>query len=261
MQEKEFEAHWDTLSIFGRVWLIHGMGTHQARPGQGPSPLALARVQDAAQVVVPNRTRRTRTLNGDGGVVQTVRNIQEQVAGNEWHFRADQNPRFIMELNSRHNVAYVRNNIPRPRLFASGQVYESHMLDTLVAQMFHSDATVSILEHAIGYWDGNGRYCDKRETDPENPGKMRDMESCHIEQWRIPVRFHHEAYLEFFMWALQQQVMPIALFRVNSQHKGQEHENVLPFVYTCPRKNDAIYPLDRVFVMTRWDKTEWGMDA
>jgi len=269
--EGEWPQYWQPLSIFGRVWLIHGKGIKKRRTGEGPSPLEKARIKQAQLVVIPSRSRRTTILSGDALVVQTVRNVQEMVAGLDWHFRLKQTPKFIIELNNRHNIRYTRNPVDRPRLFANGQVYETHMLDTLVAQMFHSDATVSVLEHAIGYWDGNGRFPSGMKESFSIDGKPeRDLESCHIEQWCVPRRFvgaendeYGRTFGEFLDWALtQQQCLPIALYRINQRFKSptatkQHKENTLPYVYTCPRRQDLLHLGDRVFVLVRWDAKEW----
>jgi len=98
-EESQWEANWDVLSIFGRVWLIHGMGTRQKLAGQGATPLDLAKVKQAAVVVVPNRSRATPTLLGDGDTIQTVRNVQEACEGTEWHFGRGVTLQFLMELN------------------------------------------------------------------------------------------------------------------------------------------------------------------
>ena len=122
-------------------------------------------------------------------------------------------PKFLMELNVRHNTMYLRNSLQRPRIFASGQAYECQMLDTLLTQIFHSDATVSILEHSIGYWDGNGRYPFGTDEDIEHNGTKRALESCHIEQLPIPSRFLGKPYGQFLRWALSRQALPMAMYR------------------------------------------------
>ena len=217
--EHQWEFHWPLLSIFGQVWIIHGMGTMQRRAGQGATPLEMARVKDAAMVVVPNRGRTSLTLAGDGETVQTVRNVQELVAGTEWHFTKHTTPKFLVELNVRHNTLYFRNSLQRPRIFASGQAYECQMLDTLLTQIFHSDATVSILEHSIGYWDGNGRYPFQKYEEAQPGLKPRSLESCHIEQKKVPEEFVGQRYEMFFKWALKRDALPIALYRFNDRHK------------------------------------------
>jgi len=230
----EHEDHWNNfwplLSIFGRVWIIHGKGTMQRRAGQGAIPLEMARVKEASVVVVPNGSRMSHTLSGDGETVQTVRNVQELVAGTEWHFSSHTTPKFLVELNVRHNTLYFRNSLQRPRVFASGQAYECQMLDTLLTQIFHSDATVSILEHSIGYWDGNGRYPFEQYEEIAQPGqKARPLESCHIEQRNVPDEFTGQRYEEFFKWALERDAMPVGLYR------HSERYNVMEKVHSASR--------------------------
>jgi len=212
LHKPEGEALWEPMSHFGRVWVIQGTGTQRRTFGDGrcPTPLEQANVMDAAVFVVPSadRNNNTEALLYDGGTIQVVRNVQElveelRVTNKNTHAAHRQaasfsiyesNFRFLMELNSRHNIKFIRDPIPRPRMFASGQVYESIMLDTLVVQMYHSDATVSFLEHSLGYWDGVGRFPYRIYEDipVETSGgneKCRLLESCHLSHRKIPKQF------------------------------------------------------------------------
>jgi hypothetical protein len=92
------------------------------------------------------------------------------------------------------------------------------MLDTLLTQIFNSDSTVSVLEHSIGYWDGNGRYpFGMMEDEPSGRDAsgpvFRTIESCHIEQREIPHHLVNAPYKEFVRWALEREALPVAMYR------------------------------------------------
>lgn len=170
-------------------------------------------------------------------------------------------------------------------LFASGSIFTSSLLDTLVCQTFYNPLIIDVVQRMLSTKSGavakpagkaaHGAHLGGKKGDKERDdnsvssnivisssgdglslksgvgGGASFAKSSSLYQVDIPSQFVGKSYMTLFRHFSKDGIIPIALYRGVVKHLGLGRlMNHLPYVYTNPSKEAEIFNGDKVFILS-----------
>lgn len=210
----------------------------------------------------------------------------------------------VLEIVNQSNIGYLEdeNNqslVNDPRFspqFASGSLFTTDLLDSIVCQAYYNPDIIKVINKLISGIDQldrgellkrasaevDGNDPDSSDgSERDNPAefnsfrrqrgysKLLKVESSCLYQMSIPENLESKTYGALYHHLSQQGIIPLGLLRgvLPNINIGRKN-NKLPYVYTNPSKDTELYTCDRVFVLslkpekinTKLDVKEWLLD-
>lgn len=142
--------------------------------------------------------------------------------------------------------------------FASGELFTSSLLDTIVCQAFYNPQIVAVVNKLISSRDLKEVTAAVNKVTADihvGPGKKQSLDavsSSSLYQMPIPKEFHNGGkYGDMFKQMAQKGILALALYRgVNPQTNRGTKMNTLPYVYTNPHESVELFEHDKVFVLS-----------
>lgn len=142
-------------------------------------------------------------------------------------------------------------------LFASGSIFTSSLLDTLVCQTFYNPLILDVVQrflsqkqdskpsiNAAKIFSGESTMSDR------NIASVFDIRGSSLYQIDVPDGYVGRSYFSLVKHLAKENMLPIALYRgVVPQLTLGRLMNHLPYVYTNPKKDAEIFFGDKVFVL------------
>lgn len=141
--------------------------------------------------------------------------------------------------------------------FASGELFTSSLLDTIVCQAFYNPQIVAVVHKLISSRDQtevtaavNNATLSVKFKSPTKMVSLESTLSSSLYQIPIPKEFHGGRYGDLFKQMAIKGILPLGLYRgVDSKtHRGIKM-NTLPYVYTNPPESTELFPCDKIFVL------------
>jgi len=142
--------------------------------------------------------------------------------------------------------------------FASGELFTSSLLDTIVCQAFYNPQIVAVVNKLISSRDLKEvtAAVNKVTADIQiGPGKKQSLDavnSSSLYQVPIPKEFHQGGkYGDMFKQMAAKGILPLGLYRgVDPKSNIGVKMNTLPYVYTNPHEAVELFEHDRVFILS-----------
>ena len=145
-------------------------------------------------------------------------------------------------------------------LFASGVLFTTNALDTLICQAFYNPMIIRVLNKLVSGADykeeneigiDNIQVIKKNQKNKDNKIEIQSIVSSCIYQMPIP-EIATKTYGSLFNKLSTQGIIPIALLRgVFPQTGVGPRLNTKPYVFTNPQKDTEIFSCDKVFVLSQ----------
>lgn len=184
--------------------------------------------------------------------------------------RLNSSAHVVLEINREDNIVYLGDgdkfkDYKFAPMFASGALFTTSLLDTIVCQSFFNPQIIKVLNQLIS----GPENIDRREhiikaskivaavsnqDYDENEyvkSKLFDISSSRMYLIPIPTDFMHKSYRVLFKYLCSKNLVPLGLYRgtFSSMTVGPRG-NTLPYVYTNPDKDVELLLTDKIYVLS-----------
>lgn len=256
-------ADWRNIALFEAILVVNGSGLKE-------SDIRRAGIFHASDVVVladasaNNQTSNAENSKKHGGNEALV--DADAIFSYQCAKRLNEHIHVVVEIVQQTNVGYLDPesadvNYKFTPPFASGVLFTSGMLDTLICQAFYNPRIIQILDQLInGQGLGGGK--DGTVTSPL-PGAGDTHNSLTVSrkppprgsslyQIKVPDDLESKTYGALFKYLAQRNMIPLGLFRgVFPQMRQGPKGNKMPYVFTNPPRDTELFSCDRVFVLSQ----------
>ncbi|CAI2375890.1 unnamed protein product [Moneuplotes crassus] len=174
--------------------------------------------------------------------------------------------KIITELYSHENLAYLDSpNIyhvmneygyDQTPIFASGQVYSSSLMDSLVCQACYNSALITVLRQLV---IGETRRSFQKKNMMIFGKEFNKIKSSNLYHVRVPMHLIGETFGTLYkQFSLEKQMIPLGLYRNDFFTKEKEDTNI-NYVVTNPAYDTPLQETDFVFVLCHEDPEEVKM--
>lgn len=272
---------WQRISLFESIWIIRGSALEEAdirRAGifKAKQVVVLADPSDSQRNDHQAYAARPGSKKGVDALVdadaifcyQCVRKMNEQA-------------HVVVEIVLHTNVGYLD---PESRLnsgdidykftpeFASGALFSTSLLDTLVCQAFYNTKIIEVVNKLIGSVDNREEFERKQKRggrssrgsggaggvkgSPPSAGSPQkrlegSMFSSSLYQISIPEGLESRTYGALFQLLCKRKQIPLGLLRGTFPHTNTGPKaNRMPYVFTNPPKDTELFTCDKVFILS-----------
>ena len=177
--------------------------------------------------------------------------------------RLNEKTQVMIEIVRHQNVIYldpaggaaVNPNFKFTSQFASGLLFTSSMLDSIVCQAFYNPQIIRVLNKLIS---GTDHVVDQPKSNPLlNTGKrpivgVGSVLGSALYQISVPENLPIKTYGHMFRQLTKEGILPLGLLRgVFKNMSVGPKANKMPYVFTNPHKDTELYLCDRVFVLSQ----------
>jgi hypothetical protein len=165
---------------------------------------------------------------------------------------------YLDQVDESDGVLYDDDDYRFTPQFASGELFTSSLLDTIVCQAFYNPQIVAVVNKLISSRDIKEvtAAVNKVTADVQfGPGKKQSLDaitSSSLYQIAVPKEFHQGGkYGDMFKQMAAKGILALGLYRgVNPANNRGVKMNTLPYVYTNPHESVELFEHDRVFVLS-----------
>ena len=253
----EIPAHiWRRISLFEGILYVKGSPLEE-------SDIRRAGIFRASQVVVladPN----VETSKKDSSRIDA---LVDADAIFTYHCvrRLNEKTQVMIEIVRHQNVIYLDpsvtsitsagSNFKFTAQFASGLLFTSSMLDTIVCQAFYNPQIIRVLNKLIS---GTEHAVDTPKSNPLLSSGRRpivgigSVVGSALYQISVPDNLTVKTYGAMFRQLTKEGILPLGLLRGVFQNMSMgPRANKMPYVFTNPHKDTELYLCDRVFVLSQ----------
>ncbi|CAN0430323.1 unnamed protein product, partial [Ectocarpus fasciculatus] len=258
------EAIWRRVSMFEGILIVKGSALEE-------NDLRRAGIFKAAQVVVladaSNRAGNA-TSNSSDALEDADAIFSYQLVK-----RLNDKAHVVVEIIHTSNVSYLDNSLESgggiiseadykftPQ-FASGRLFTSSLLDTVLCQAFYNPQIVKVVNKLITGTDHkrdeiqpstSAKERKSRKSNVKVNSKLFDGMGSSLHQILVPDDLGKQTYGELFKYLSQRRMIPLGLLRGTFPAMGIGPKgNKLPYVYTNPSKDTEVFSCDKVFVLSQ----------
>lgn len=147
--------------------------------------------------------------------------------------------------------------------FASGTLFTTSLLDTLVCQAFFNPQIINIVnkiacnvetfnhEDALIKLIARNKILLDIESEKPAATAFRNCVGSSLYLMSVPESLAKKSYGALFQYLTQQDQIPLGLLREIFPHLGMgPKSNSMPYVYTNPDKNTSVFVCDKIFVLS-----------
>jgi len=264
-------AVWQRISIFEGIFIVRGSALEEA-------DLRRAGVFRAKQVVVLGDVKRDSSAMGKGGKTAGSEALvdADSIFCYQCVKRMNENSNIVIEIVRHANVSYLD---PESGLtsgdvdykftpqFASGSLFISSLLDTMVCQAFYNPHIISVLNKLVG-----GEVMDDMSTGGSSSnhqsisvsaaapstsmttkaGDKKKQRGSSLYQIQIPEGLESRTYGSLFKFLAARKIIPLGLYRgVFSHMKMGPKMNKESYVFANPPKDTELFSCDSVYVLSQ----------
>jgi len=271
-------AVWQRIRIFESVWIIRGSALEEA-------DIRRAGIFKAKQVVV--LADNSSAVSGETAVTSGSAAGLDALVDADAIFcyqcvrKMNEQAHVVVEIVRHTNVGYLD---PESGLnssdidykftpqFASGALFATSLLDTLVCQAFYNTKIIDVINRLIGSVEtvdgvGSGTKPGSCRPSPTKPGNgslnrtgaglssgssYLNMASSSLYQIGIPDGLESRTYGALYRLLSRRKQIPLGILRgVFSHTKSGPKSNKMPYVFTNPPKDTELFTCDKVFVLSQ----------
>jgi hypothetical protein len=127
--------------------------------------------------------------------------------------------------------------------FASGALFASSFLDTLVCQAFYNTKIIEVVNKLIGSVDNK---------DLDKKGAKSTLLGSSLYQIGIPDGLESKTYGALYKLLSNRKQIPLGILRGVFPHtKSGPKANKMPYVFTNPPKDTELFSCDKIFVLSQ----------
>ena len=176
----------------------------------------------------------------------------------------NRNAHVVVEVVHRQNMAFMGDqdsdkgfsNYRMSPQFASGSLFTSSMLDTLICQQFYNPELTSIVAQLISGMDREKENLYWRKILGNTDPVIDAMTGSVLAQIEVPKYFWRRPYKLLVAKLFDDCKVPLGLYRdPDGPGKGNVGINRLPYVVTNPDPNTKLNAYDLVFVLDHGSST------
>jgi hypothetical protein len=184
--------------------------------------------------------------------------------------RLNSSAHVVLEIIRQENIVYLGNGDQFKEykfapMFASGALFTSSLLDTIVCQSFFNPQVIKVLNQLIS----GPENIDRREhiiraskivskannqMDDDNEyakSKLFDIPSSRLYLMPIPADFVHKSYKVLIKYLYSKNLVALGLFRDTfSTMTVGPRGNKFPYVFTNPDKDTELFLTDKIYVLS-----------
>lgn len=143
--------------------------------------------------------------------------------------------------------------------FASGMLFTSSLLDTLVCQSFYNPNIVRVVNKLIGGMESKGSYTTTKEGEEAESVfdgvpqlDLNKVTSSCLYQIPIPENLEPRTFGSLFKYLSNDNMIPLAILRGTFTHlKLGPLGNKMPYVFTNPNYDSELFSCDKIFVLSQ----------
>jgi hypothetical protein len=139
--------------------------------------------------------------------------------------------------------------------FASGMLFTSSLLDTLVCQSFYNPNIVRVVNKLIGGMDSKGikeGEVSQGVLDVVSQLDITKVASSCLYQIPIPENLEPRTFGALFKYLSNDNMIPLAILRGTFTHlKLGPLGNKMPYVFTNPNSDSELFSCDKIFVLSQ----------
>lgn len=246
---------WQRIAIFESIWLLRGSPLEEEdirRSGifKAKQVLLLADISAFANYQDKNNLDPNADLGSllDADVIFCYRSVR----------MLNENAHIVVDIVRNSNISYldpdthfagVSNDLDylfTPQ-FASGSLFVTSSLDSIISRVFHSRRTVDILNKFVG----ESERLDS-ELESQKFYNVRGLHSSSLYQIPLPEELESRTYGALFRLLSKRKQLPLGILRgVFSDTKYGPKANRMPYVFTNPDKDTELFNCDRVFILSQ----------
>ena len=179
--------------------------------------------------------------------------------------RLNEKTQVMIEIVRHQNVIYLDpavgavanggTNFKFTSQFASGLLFTSSMLDSIVCQAFYNPQIIRVLNKLIS---GTDHITDMPKSNPLLSNARRPIVGIGavlgsaLYQISVPETLTIKTYGHMFRHLTKEGILPLGLLRgVFANMSMGPRSNKMPYVFTNPHKDTELYLCDRVFVLSQ----------
>jgi hypothetical protein len=265
------EATWRRVSMFEGIVYVKGSSLEE-------NDLRRAGIFKAAQVVILAdgvRKHKTGSTSNSSDALEDA----DAIFTYQLVKRLNEKAHVVVEIVHSSNVGYLdagdsdalvrAEDYKFTPQFASGTLYTSSLLDTVLCQTFYNPQIIKVVDKLISGTDHTPEEPLLDEADMTSDEKMKknkkskksktkvntklfDGMGSSLHQILVPDDLKKQNYGELFKYLSERGMIPLGLLRgtfpaMNIGPKG----NKLPYVYTNPSKDTEVFSCDKVFVLSQ----------
>jgi hypothetical protein len=271
---------WQRISVFESIWIVRGSLLEEA-------DLRRCGIFKAKQIVLL-----ASASSGSGGGASTGKTTAkfgktdtgldalddvDAIFCYQAIKRMNESAHIIVEIVRHNNVGYLdpESGLNSSEVdykftpqFASGTLFTTSMLDTVVCQSFYNTKIIEILNKLIGgqllsssntsqQQQQSASYTERTNNNNSN-GKSRvdqtqkGLLNSSLYQIPLPEKLESKTYGALFSLLVKRKQIPLGLLRgIFSNTKSGPKNNTTPYVYTNPPKDTELFSCDKVFVLSQ----------
>ena len=244
---------WRRISIFEGILYVKGSPLEE-------SDIRRAGIFRASQVVVladPNVDMRESNASRIDALVDA-----DAIFTYHCVRRLNEKTQVMIEIVRHQNVIYLDpaagnldTDFKFTSQFASGLLFTSSMLDSIVCQAFYNPQIIRVLNKLIS---GTDHITDVPKSNPLLSNSRRPVVGIGsilgsaLYQISIPENLTVKTYGHMFRHLTKEGILPLGLLRgVFSNMSMGPRANKMPYVFTNPHKDTELFMCDRVFVLSQ----------
>lgn len=146
---------------------------------------------------------------------------------------------------------HVADNYRDSPMFASGSLFTSSLLDSMVSQMLFNPQIIDVVKQFLG----SRSFC-MHNADPRD--WVANLNGSSLYQAPIPEKYVNGSYGALFKAFSVRGIIPMGLYRgVNKHINIGRRMNRVPYVFTNPPKHTEIFNGDKVFILAARQMTSF----
>ena len=249
-------AVWQRISIFEGILVVRGSSLEEA-------DIRRAGIFQAQKVIVLADAEENDMLAGKSGASLEALIDADAIFSYQCVRRMNENAQVVVEIVKHSSIGYLdqENNIASGDVhyrftpqFASGALFTSSLLDTIVCQAYYNPLIIKVMNKLISgieHKDYN-EIAAAAGTTQIKPKGLAAVLGSSLYQIPIPDDLESHTYGALFKHLAKSDIIPLGSFRgVFIQMKTGPKANKLPYVFTNPPADTELFSCDKVFVLSQ----------
>lgn len=253
-------AVWQRISIFEGILVVRGSSLEEA-------DIRRAGIFQAQKVIV------LADAEGEGGNPLSHGSASTKASSLEILVDADaifsyqcvrrmnENAQVVVEIVKHSSIGYLDQELSSREIhykftpqFASGALFTSSLLDTIVCQAFYNPLIIKVINKLISgieHKDYN-EIAASAGTTQIKPKGLAAITGSSLYQINIPEDLESHTYGALYKHLAKVDMIPLGIFRgIFNQMKTGPKANKMSYVFTNPPKDTELFSCDKIFVLSQ----------
>jgi hypothetical protein len=255
-------AVWQRISIFEGIIVVRGSPLEEA-------DIRRAGVFAAQKVIILAAAEENHSSSSGNGSTNAKKVNIETLVDADAIFsyqcikRMNENAQVVTEIVKHTSIGYLDQDLSlssgdvhyrfTPQ-FASGALFTSSLLDTIVCQAYYNPLIIRVINKLISgieHKDYN-EIAASAGTTTVKPRGLAAMNGSSLYQISIPDDLESHTYGALYKHLAKNDIIPLGIFRgVFTQMKTGPKANKMSYVFTNPPKDTELFSCDKVFVLAQ----------